>query len=399
MLLMAPEKSNHTPIESPPSPPGLTVAQRMIPEGPGSSEMVLLHTRFEKSAAELVVANKELVFQHGEKGKRAAELVVANKELDFQAGEKGKRAAELVLANKELVFQNAEKEKRAAELVLANKELVFQNEEKEKRAAELVHALDDAQAANRAKCTFLANMSHELRTPMTVILGMTELALVNADARQQELLAMVLKSSQQLNTLISDLIDLTALEDERLVLKEQNFSLAQVLFDSLQAHQGAALGKGLQLSQEMAPEFPALVCGDAGRLKQILKTFIGNAVKFSERGKITVCAQPLADDGHSLLLRLAVTDQGIGISPAQQALLFKVFVQLDGSSTRKHEGTGLGLGLCSRLAQLMGGETGVYSIPGGGSTFWATIRLRRVRTGSATLGTTVQVKPGMPPRY
>jgi len=277
----------------------------------------------------------------------------------------------------EIVRLNTKFEESAAELVVANKELVFQNEEKEKRAAELVQALDDAEAANRAKSTFLVNMSHELSTPMTVIIGVTELALMSADPNQKELLAMIMKSSQRLHSLMSGLIDLAALESERLVLKEQNFSLTQVIDDSLHEQEDAALAKGLHLSQEIASELPGILCGDAGRLKQILNTFIGNAVKFSEYGQIAVRAQLLADDSHSLLLWLEVSDQGIGISPAQQARLFQVFFQIDGSSTRKYEGVGLGLALCRRIIRLMGGETGVTSLLGGGSTFWATILLRR----------------------
>ena len=339
---------------------------RIAPAESGESEIVRLNTKIEENAAELVVANKELVFQNEEKEKRAAELVVANKEL---------------------VFQNEEKEKRAAELVVANKELVFQNEEKEKRAAELVQALDDAEASNRAKSTFLVNMSHELNTPLTVIIGVTELALVSADPNQKELLTMVMKSSLHLHALISDLIDLTALESERMVLREQNFSLAEVIDNSLREQEDAALAKGLSLSKQVALDLPGVVCGDATRLKQILNTFIGNAVKFSKHGNIAVRAQLLADDSYSLLLRLDVSDQGIGISPAQQARLFQVFVQIDGSSTRKYEGTGLGLALCRRIARLMGGDTGVTSLMGGGSTFWATILLRREATWSATLVT------------
>jgi signal transduction histidine kinase len=344
--------------------------------------LVFQNEEKEKRAAELVVANKELVFQNEEKEKRAAELVVANKELVFQNEEKEKRAAELVIANKELSFQNEEKEKRAAELVVANKELVFQNEEKEKRAAELAQALDHAEAANRAKSAFLVNMTHELSTPMTVILGVTELALMSADPNQTELLTMVMKSSRKLHALMSDLIDMAVLESERMVLTELNFSLSEVIDDSLNEEKPAALAKGLQMSREIAAELPDIVCGDAVRLKQILNIFIGNAVKFSENGQITVRAQLLTDVGHSLLLRFSVTDQGIGVSALQQSQLFQTFVQIDGSSTRKYEGTGLGLALASRISRLMGGETGVISVMGSGSTFWATVRLRRATDGS-----------------
>lgn len=249
------------------------------------------------------------------------------------------------------------------------------------RTAELAQARDAAEAANRAKTTFLSNMSHELRTPMTGIMGMTDLVLMSADPRQKERLAKVMSSSKRLLALINDLIDFAALESERVVLKEQNFSLAHVIDDSLHGQEEAAQAKGLQLSQDLAPELPGIVCGDAVRLRQILSNYIGNAVKFSARGYIAVRAQLLAEDSHSLLLRLSVSDQGIGLSPAEQALLFQAFVQIDGSSTRNYEGTGLGLALCRRIARLMGGETGVTSTVGVGSTFWATVRLRRATAG------------------
>ena len=226
-------------------------------------------------------------------------------------------------------------------------------------------------------------MRHELSTPMTVILGITELALMSADPSQKELLTMVMRSSRQLHALMSDLIDIASLESERMVLTELNFSLSQVIDESVNEQKDAALAKGLQLSQEIATELPDIVRGDAVRLKQIVSNFIENAVKFSESGQITVRAQLLTDDVHSLLLRVNVSDQGIGVSPAQHSRLFQPFVQIDGSSTRKYEGTGLGLALCRRIARLMGGETGVTSVMGSGSTFWATVRLRRANGGQS----------------
>jgi signal transduction histidine kinase len=218
---------------------------------------------------------------------------------------------------------------------------------------------------------------------MTVILGITELALMSADPSQKELLTMVMRSSRQLHALMSDLIDIASLESERMVLTELNFSLSQVIDESVNEQKDEALAKGLQLSQEIATELPDIVRGDAVRLKQIVSNFIENAVKFSESGQITVRAQLLTDDVHSLLLRVNVSDQGIGVSPAQHSRLFQPFVQIDGSSTRKYEGTGLGLALCRRIARLMGGETGVTSVMGSGSTFWATVRLRRATGGQS----------------
>jgi PAS domain S-box-containing protein len=247
------------------------------------------------------------------------------------------------------------------------------------RTFDLAAARDEAEAASRAKSAFLANMSHELRTPMNGIMGMTDLALRRAtDPKQIDQLNTSKASAQRLLAVINNVLEISSIEAGSLTLEERNFPIETLIDDALGMHDAAARAKGLTLSQKIDPGLPDELRGDAMRLQEILGTFIGNAVKFSEHGEIAVQARATGEDHHSVLLRIEVSDQGIGISPEQQARLFNPFIQADASSTRKHGGTGLGLAISKRIAHLMGGDVGVVSEEGRGSTFWLAVRVKRV---------------------
>jgi len=241
----------------------------------------------------------------------------------------------------------------------------------------LAEARDAAEAGNRAKTIFLANMSHELRTPMNGVMGMIDLVLMRAtDPKQIDWLNKSKGAAQRMVNVINDIIDFSKAEADRLPLEEKNFSLSQIIDDAIAMHDITAQGKGLNLTHEIPATFPDQLSGDAFRLRQILLNFLGNACKFSKQGTITVRVNAIEQDGDSVLARIEVEDQGIGISPEQQATLFQAFAQVDGSMTRKHGGSGLGLIISKRLANLMGGDAGVVSQEGKGTTFWATVRLK-----------------------
>jgi signal transduction histidine kinase len=243
----------------------------------------------------------------------------------------------------------------------------------------LVEARIAAEAANRAKSAFLANMSHELRTPMNAILGMTALALHRAtDPKQMDQLNKVTQASQHLLSIINDILDLSKIEAERLTLEQVSFRLGSVLENLSSLSTQKAAEKGLKLVLEIAPALAELpLRGDPLRLGQILLNLLGNAIKFTAEGTVTVRVQLAEENADDVLLRFEVSDTGIGISAEDQKRLFTAFEQADGSMTRRYGGTGLGLAISKRLAQLMGGSIGVDSRVGSGSTFWFTARQAR----------------------
>ena len=236
-----------------------------------------------------------------------------------------------------------------------------------------------AEAANRAKSTFLANMSHEIRTPMNAILGLAHLLLKDAqEPKARDQLGKLSDSGKHLLGIINNILDFSKIEAGKLVLEHAEFSPAQVVDRSMSMLGERAAAKGLLLIKDIDPALPNWLSGDALRLEQSLLNYIGNAIKFSEQGEITVRASASEDDGKTVLLRFEVQDQGIGIAPEQRDKLFGAFSQADDTMTRRFGGTGLGLVISRQLAQLMGGEAGVESEVGVGSTFWMTARLAKV---------------------
>jgi two-component system, sensor histidine kinase and response regulator len=258
--------------------------------------------------------------------------------------------------------------------------------------AELAQARDAAEAASRAKSAFLANMSHEIRTPMNAIIGLAHLlARDSRDTLQATRLAKVENAAQHLLGVINNILDLSKIEAGKMVLQPQEFALDPVLARCFELVADGARDKGLELVLD-TDHLPPRLVGDATRLSQALINLLSNAVKFTAQGWVRLKAERLQDDGERLLVRFEVQDTGPGIAPEQLPLLFSPFEQGDGSITRSHGGTGLGLALTRHLARLMGGDTGVDSRPGEGSRFWFTARLAHARGDDSAVAPVVALR-------
>lgn len=252
------------------------------------------------------------------------------------------------------------------------------------RTVELLASREEALQAARAKAAFLATMSHEIRTPLNGVVGMSTLLAETAlDDEQSDYLQTIRLSSNQLLAVINDILDFSKIESGKLDLESEPLSLRSAIEEACDIAASRAREKNLELIVDVpdaagngSPALPAAISGDVTRIRQVLINLINNAVKFTEKGEVTVSARSLPNPGDPARVRVEfrVSDSGIGIPPDRVGSLFQAFTQVDASTTRKYGGTGLGLAICKRLVELMDGDIGVDSVPGKGSTFWFTIQ-------------------------
>ena len=342
-------------LEGPDTDPGSAALVRRAVELGEPLSVEILHYRQDGSAFWNALSIRPMPGPDG----RAAWIVVSSADVT------GRRRSE-----QRLLDAQEQTTKLAAETFALAEDLDRAREEAE--AARIA-----AENASRAKSRFLAMMSHELRTPMTAVIGMGDLLNGTPLSPQQQGLVKTLRSSAgTLLAILNDILDFSKIEAGQLEIEEIDFSLHRLVEDVVQLFLVRAAAKGVSLSASLAEDTPRHIRGDPTRLRQVLFNLVGNAIKFTDRGRIEIAGWRAEPGDGDCVIHLEVSDTGIGMTEQQQARLFEAFVQAEASTARRYGGTGLGLAICKRLVEAMGGDIGVVSTPGRGSTFRFSIRTR-----------------------